>query len=125
MEVERVPADGHDQDYGESEHGGGELVNLARHRLLRDRSLLDAREIQEMVVGGPLLRIVQDFVRANDLPEAQRRLRIARIDVGMAPLDGSAKRRSQTLSVVVRKSSEQIVKRLHTRTRGPTLSHPV
>ena len=50
------------------------------------RLLLKAREIQQMVIGGPLLNIAKDFVGADDLPELQRRVGIARMDVGVARL---------------------------------------
>ena len=92
MQVDRIAADGHDQDHGEGEHAGRELVDPARRRLLRHRRPFDAGEIQQVIVGRPLVRIVQDLVGAHDLPEPQRRLRIAGIDIGMGTFDGSAKR---------------------------------
>ena len=90
---------------------------LATTGCTRCRLLLPAREHQQMVVSRALVRIDKDFVGADDLPEFQRRVRIARSEVGMSALDGSAKRGPEILSVIARKSAKQIVKRVHRRSR--------
>src|ERR1700757_12281 len=50
---------------------------------------------------------------ANDLPEPLRRIRIVGVVVGMVRLGGFSKCRPETISVVVRKRTEQIVKGFH------------
>ena len=79
------------------------------------RILLQACEIQQMVIGRPLLNIAKDFVGADDLPELQRRVGIARMDVGVGPFDGLAECGPETLGIILRKSPKQIVKRFHSR----------
>ena len=70
-----------------------------------------------MVVSLALFRVDKDFVGADDLPEFQRSVRIARSEVGVSALDGSAKRGPQTFGVIARKSAKQIIKRVHRRAR--------
>ena len=79
------------------------------------RLLLKAREIQQMVIDGPLLNIAKDFVGADDLPELQRRVGIGRMDVGVGTFDGLTKGGPETFSIILRKGPEQIVKRFHPR----------
>src|ERR1700730_820845 len=66
-----------------------------------------------MVVSRPLLSIAEDFVGANDLPELQSGIGIARMDIGVGPFDGFTECGPETFSFIARKSPEQIVKRLH------------
>src|ERR1700730_1516016 len=77
-----------------------------------------------MVVSRALFCIAKDFVGADDLPEFQRSVRIARSEVGMSTFDGSAKCGPEILSVIVWKSPEQIVKRVHRRSRCRISSSP-
>src|SRR3954465_9031623 len=77
-----------------------------------------------MIIGRALVLIAQDVVGTYDLPEAQRGVGIAWIDVGMGALDRLAKRGPQLFSIIIRKSSEHIVKRLHGRSRRRVLSSP-
>ena len=79
--------------------------------------LLQARELQKIVIGPALLGIAEDFAGADDLPEFQRRVGIAGAKVGMGAFDGPAERGPETFGVVGRKRPEQIVKRLHRRSR--------
>ncbi len=55
---------------------------------LERQLLLQARQIQQMVIGRPLLDIAKDFIGADDLPELQRRVGIARMEVGVGAVDG-------------------------------------
>ena len=84
--------------------GGG-----ARGRQL----LLQAREIQQMVIGRPLLDIAKDFVGADDLPELQRRVGIAGMDIGVGAFDGLTERGPETFGIILRKGPKQIIKRFH------------
>src|ERR1700722_7400783 len=70
-----------------------------------------------MVVGRALLVIAEDIVGADDLPEFQRGFGIVRSDVGMGAFDGSSERGPETFGVIVWKSPEQIVQRIHRRSR--------
>ena len=79
------------------------------------RLLLQAREIQQVVVGRPQLNIAKDFAGADDLPELQRRVGIAWMDVGVGAFDGLTERGPETFSIILRKSPKQIVKRFHLR----------
>jgi hypothetical protein len=76
-----------------------------------------------MIVGRALLAIAKNLVGADDRAKSQRRVRIARPNVGMGALDGPAKRDPQALGVVLWKRPKQIVKRIHcvlaTGTRSP------
>jgi hypothetical protein len=65
-------------------------------------------------------RICKDFVGTNDLPEFQRSILIARSDVGVGAFDGLTECGPETFSVIVWKSPEQIIKRLHRRSRFST-----
>ena len=64
--------------------------------------LLQAREIQQMVIGRPLLDIAQDFVSADDLPELQRRIGIARVDVGVSTFHGLTEGGPEGFSIILR-----------------------
>src|ERR1700724_2522550 len=77
-----------------------------------------------MVVSRPPPSIAKDFVGADDLPELQRGIGIVRMDVGMGPFDGSTECGPEIFSVIARKSPEQIVKRLHRRSRCWISSSP-
>jgi hypothetical protein len=70
-----------------------------------------------MVVSLALLSIGKDFIGADDLSESERSIRIVRSDVGVGAFDGSTERGPETFSVIVWKRPEQIVKRLHRRSR--------
>ena len=93
-------------------------MNPGGDRVLGRLFLLQAREFQQMVVSRALLGIAKDFAGMDDLPEFQRSIRIVGSDVGVGAFDGSAKCGPETLSVIVWKSPEQIVKRRHRRYSG-------
>ena len=97
-------------------------MNRGGDGLLRRRLLLDAGEIEQMIVNRALLLIYQDLIGAHDLAKLDRRIGVAGIDVGVSRFDGFAKRGPDVFSVIVRKRSEQIVKRLHRRSRRPPKS---
>ena len=88
------------------------------------RVILQARNLQQIVVSRTLFRIAQDFVGADDLPEFQRGIWIARSEVGMGPFDGSTECGPETFGVIAWKSLKQIVKRFHRRTRRWIASAP-
>ena len=92
-------------------------MDPARQGQLRRRLLLQPREFQQMVISLALLRIGEDFIGADDLSEFQRSVRIARSEVGVGALDGSTERGPEFFCVIVWKRPEQIVKRLHHRSR--------
>jgi len=92
-------------------------MNRGRDRELGGLLLLVLRQRQQMVVSRALFGIGQDSVRADDLPEPQRGVRIARLEVGMGTLDGPPERGPKTFGVIARQSAEQIVKRVHRRSR--------
>ena len=71
------------------------------------------RNRQQLVIGRTLLGVAEDMVRANELPETQRRIRVVGIGVGMGRLRGPSKSDPQGLGIIVRKGSEQIVERPH------------
>lgn len=77
--------------------------------------LLQVRKIQQMVIGRPLFDIAKDFVGADDLPELQRRVGIARVDVGVSTFHGLTEGGPETFSIILRKGAKQIVKRFHPR----------
>jgi hypothetical protein len=52
-----------------------------------------------MVVSRPPPSIAKDFVGANDLPELQRGIGIARMDTGVGPFDGFTECGPETFSV--------------------------
>ncbi len=79
--------------------------------------LLQVRKIQQMVIGRPLFDIAKDFVGADDLPELQRRVGIARVDVGVSTFHGLTEGGPETFSIILRKGPKQIVKRFHPRPR--------
>ena len=83
----------------------------------RLRQLLQPREFQQVVVCRALLVIAEDIVGADDLPEFQRGFGIVRSDVGMGAFDGSSKRGPESFGVIVWESPEQIVQRIHRRSR--------
>jgi hypothetical protein len=60
-----------------------------------------------------LLDIAKDLVGAHDLPELQRRVGVAGMDVGVSTLDGLTERGPETFGIILRKSPKQIVKRCH------------
>ena len=71
-----------------------------------------------MIVGRALVRIGEDAVGADDLPEFESCVGIAGMEVGVGSLDGATEGASQLFGVVARKGSEQIVQRIHRRTHG-------
>ena len=73
-----------------------------------------------MVVSRALLGICKDFVGTDDLPEFQRSIRIARSDVGVGAFDGLTECSPETFSIIGWKSPEQIIRRLHRRSRFST-----
>jgi len=85
--------------------------------LLRFLSVLDYPDSAAVEYG----RIRADLQRrglligANDLAELQSRLGVARVKIGMNPLDGTTEGDSEFFGIITRKSSEQIVQRLHRR----------
>jgi hypothetical protein len=91
----------------------GELVKPGGGGARGSRLLLQPREIQQMVIDGPLLNVAKDFVGADDLPELQRGVGIAGMAVGMSTLDGLTEGGPEIFSIVLRKSPKQIVKRCH------------
>jgi hypothetical protein len=99
-------------------------VNPDKHGLLGYRYLLLVREREQMVVSHALLGIAQDFVGADDLPKFQRRIGIVRPQVGVGAFDGFAERAPQTFGVIVWQGPEQIVKRIHGRSRRWISSSP-
>ncbi len=68
-----------------------------------------------MVIGRPLLNVAKDFVGADDLPELQRRVGIARMDVGVGAFDGLTEGGAESFGIILRKGPKQIVKRFHPR----------
>src|SRR5262249_23298086 len=63
-----------------------------------------------------LIGIGKDLVGANDLSEFEACVGIAGMEVGMRSLDRTTEGTSQLFGVIARKSSEQIVQRIHRRT---------
>src|SRR5207247_10726216 len=105
----------HNRGSSNRHHARGELVNSDGGGARGRRLLLQAREIQQMVIGRPLLSIAKAFVGAGDLPEFQRGIGIARMEAGVNALDVFTASSPETFSLIVRKSPEQIVKRLQCR----------
>src|ERR1700704_6033905 len=117
MHEQQISPDGHGRYTGKPDHAGGKLVYPAGDGGFGGRLLLQARELQQIIVSRALLVVAKDFAGIDDLPEFKRGIRIARPEVGVGALDGIAERGPKTLSVIVRKSPEQIVKRRHRRSR--------
>ena len=88
MHEQQISADGDDRGSGQRDHAGGKLVNPGGDGVPRLRQLLQARELQQMVVGRALLVVAENIVGADDLPELQRGFGIVRSDVGMGAFDG-------------------------------------
>jgi hypothetical protein len=82
---------------------------------LRQLPLFLVSKVEQMVVGRALLRIGKNLIGANDLAELQSRLGVARVKIGMNPFDGVTEGGSEFFGIITRKSSEQIVQRLHRR----------
>jgi hypothetical protein len=61
------------------------------------------RDGKQLIVRGALLGIVEDTVRANQLPETHRCVRIVGIGVGMSRFRGLPKSDPQSLRIIVRK----------------------
>src|SRR5258706_1626350 len=112
---QQISPDSHDRGSGKCDRAGGELVNPRGAGALGRQLLLQAREIQQMVIGRPLRDIAKDLVGADDLPELQRRVGIARVDVGVSTFHGLTEGGPETFSIILRKSPEQIVKSFHPR----------
>src|ERR1700730_4080630 len=113
MHEQQISPDSHDRGSGKRDRTRGELVNLHGGSARGRRHLLLARELQQMVIGRPLLGIGKDFTGIDDLPEFQRSIRVAGPDVWVGAFDGSAECGPQTVSVILWESPEQIVKRRH------------
>src|SRR5579871_4846184 len=79
--------------------------------------LLFMGEIEQVVIGCTLFIVAKDLVGAQDLPEFLRGVGIPGIEIGMGSLDGTPESGTEFLCVVARQRSEQIVQRLHSRTR--------
>lgn len=79
---------------------------------------LDPGDFEQMIIGGALLAIEQDLVRAHDLAEFPPRIGITGVKVGMSSLGRLTKGGPQSLGVVARQRTEQIVERLHARPAG-------
>ena len=79
--------------------------------------LLELCQRQQMVVSRTLFRIGKDSVRADNLPESQRGVRVAGLEVGMGTFDGPPECGPKTFRVIARQGAEQIVKRVHRRSR--------
>jgi hypothetical protein len=69
--------------------------------------------LQQSVVSRPLLRIAEHGVGSDNLPKPQGSIRVAGMEVRMVCLDCFAECSLKRLSVVVRTSTEQIIKRFH------------
>ena len=78
-------------------------MNLRGGGALGRQLLFQAREVQQMVIGRPLLNVAKDFVGADDLPELQRRVGIAGMDVGVGAFDGLTESGPQSFGIILRK----------------------
>jgi hypothetical protein len=83
---------------------------------------LDPGKFQQVVVGGSLLAIQEDFLGPHNLAEFLPGIGITRVKIGMNALDGLAECRPQAFGVVTRQRAEQIVKRIHARPAGLSYS---
>jgi hypothetical protein len=124
MHEQQISPDGDGSGPGKRDHGGGKSVNPGGDGMFGRLLMLQARDLQQIVVSCALLGIAEDFAGMNDLPEFQRSVWIARSEVGMGPFDGSTECGPETFSVIVWKSLEQIVKRFHYRSRSWISSAP-
>jgi hypothetical protein len=84
---------------------------------LRQLPLFLIGKVEQMVVGCALLVIGKDLIGANDLSELHPCVGIARVKIGMNPLHGTTEGDSELFGIISRKSSEQIVQRIHRRSR--------
>ena len=124
MYEQQISADDDNRACGKRDHSGCQLVNGGGERVLGLRNLLQTRQLEQVIVGRALFSIAEDFVGANDLPELQRSIRIARPQVGVGGFYRPTERGPQTFSIIVRKSTKQIVKRVHPRSRCRISSSP-
>jgi hypothetical protein len=76
------------------------------------------RDGKQLIVGRALIGIAEDAVRAHQLPETQRGVRIVGIGIGVSRFRGPPKGDPQSLRIIVRKGSEEIVERPHGGTRN-------
>src|SRR5260363_422051 len=125
MGEQEITGQRHGRGAGQRHHAGCDLVHLGRDGELGLLLTLVLRGPEQAVISSTLLLVAEDVVSADDLPKPQRRVGISRVEVGMALLDRLAERCPDVVSVVVRKSSEQIVKRLHDRSRCRFPSSPI
>src|SRR4051794_14686638 len=110
---------------GQCHHARSDLVDLGDDGELGVLLTFVLRGAKQTVVGRALLLVAEDVVGSDDLSKPQSGVGVFGVDVGMALFDRLAKRSPDVLSVVVRKSSEQIVKRLHRRSRCRVPSSPI
>src|ERR1700751_898240 len=75
-----------------------------------------------MIISRTLLDIAENLIGTHDPVEFKSGIRVSRIDVWMSLLDGTTECGPQAFGIIVRKRTEQIVKRLHS--KAPAVSLP-
>jgi hypothetical protein len=69
--------------------------------------------LQQPIVGRPLLRVAEESVGGDNLPESRQSIWVVGVDVGMGRLGGFAERLFEGFIVGIRRNAKQIVERLH------------